>query len=53
MKYNGIIISDIHFGAVNSEQIKHELNNIFLDYLNGMKKIDFIVTYLYFYFNLL
>lgn len=43
MKYNGIIISDIHFGAVNSEQIKHELNNIFLDYLNGMKKIDFIV----------
>lgn len=43
MKYNGVVISDIHFGAIDSQQLKDELSKIFLNYLYDMKKIDFIV----------
>ena len=43
MKYNGIIISDIHFGVIDSIQLKKELNDVFIYYLTTMKKIDFIV----------
>lgn len=43
MKYNGIVISDIHFGVIDPYQLKKELLEVFLYYLEGMKKIDFIV----------
>lgn len=43
MKYNGIIISDIHFGAIDAYQLKKELNDVFIYYLMNMKKIDFII----------
>ena len=43
LKYNGIIISDIHFGATDPSQLKTELANIFIKYLLEMKKIDFII----------
>ena len=43
MKYNGIIISDIHFGVIDSIELKKELTEVFLYYLENMKKIDFIV----------
>ena len=43
LKYNGIIISDIHFGATDPSQLKTELTNIFIKYLLEMKKIDFII----------
>ncbi len=43
MKYNGIVISDIHFGASDVESLKKELIEVFLYYLENMKKIDFII----------
>lgn len=43
MKYNGIVISDIHFGVIDPQQLKKELVEVFLYYLENMKKIDFIV----------
>ena len=43
MKYNGIIISDIHFGATDPDILKRELIEVFLYYLENMKKIDFII----------
>lgn len=43
MKYHGIVISDIHFGAFEPEILQNELHEIFIKYLDSMKKIDFIV----------
>lgn len=43
MKYHGIIISDIHFGAFAPEVLQNELNEIFFKYLDSTKQIDFIV----------
>lgn len=43
MKYNGIIISDIHFGAIDALQLKNELLNVFIKYISELKKIDFII----------
>lgn len=43
MKYNGIVISDIHFGASDPELLKNELTNLFLYYLYNMKTISFII----------
>lgn len=43
MKYHGVVISDIHFGAFSPDILYNELNEIFLKYLDSMKKIDFIV----------
>ena len=43
MKYNGIVISDIHFGVIDPDQLRNELVKSFIYYLENMKKIDFIV----------
>ena len=43
LKYNGVIISDIHFGATDPSELKKELSDVFLKYLSEMKKIDFII----------
>lgn len=43
MKYHGIVVSDIHFGAFEPEILQNELHEIFIKYLDSMKKIDFIV----------
>ena len=43
MKYNGIILSDVHFGAFDPYILKQELENVFIEYLNSMKSIDFII----------
>lgn len=43
MKYHGIIISDIHFGAIDPIKLKEELEDGFIYFLENMKKIDFIV----------
>lgn len=43
MKYNGVTISDIHFGATDSSILLKELSEYFLSYLNRIKKIDFII----------
>lgn len=41
--YNGIIISDIHFGVIDSSTLKNELKESFFKYLDSLKQIDFIV----------
>lgn len=46
MKYNGLLISDIHIGAMNLSQIKEELENCFLSYIENEfkeKSLDFII----------
>ena len=43
MKYHGIVISDIHFGAFEPEILQNELYEIFIKYLESLKKIDFII----------
>lgn len=43
MKYNGIVISDLHFGAFDTKILKNELYEVFIKYLYSLKKIDFIV----------
>lgn len=43
MKYNGIIVSDIHFGVIDSQTLKKELMDGLIYYMLNMKKIDFIV----------
>lgn len=43
MKYTGIVIADIHFGAFNAHTLKSELDNVFLSHLKTLKKINFIV----------
>lgn len=43
MKYNGVVISDIHFGATDPIQLNRELYEIFLKYLTNMKSLDFII----------
>lgn len=46
MKYNGLIISDIHIGAMPVEQIKEELENTFLAYIKNAyksKSLDYII----------
>lgn len=43
MKYDGIVISDIHFGAFDTLQMMEELNKVFIPYLERLKKLDFII----------
>lgn len=43
MKYHGIIISDVHFGAFDPDILQNELEEIFFKYLENMKRIDFII----------
>lgn len=42
MKYDGILISDIHFDAIEADRLKYELENSFLKYIYSLKKIDYI-----------
>lgn len=41
--YNGLVISDIHFGATDPKQLKYELSEGFLKYIDNMKQLDFII----------
>ena len=41
--YTGVVISDIHFGAIDAEQLKEELMEEFIYHLSRMNKIDFII----------
>ena len=46
MEYNGLIISDIHIGAMNIKDIKFELENSFFSYIKSKfedTKLDFII----------
>lgn len=41
--YVGAVISDIHSGAMNGEELLNELDKIFLKYLKSIKVLDFVV----------
>ena len=43
MKYTGVVISDIHFGAFDCKQLSYELNEVFLKYIQDMKKLDYVI----------
>lgn len=43
MKYDGVIISDIHFGATNPDELKLELKEGFIKYIDSLKKLDYII----------
>lgn len=41
--YIGMAISDIHFGAMDSEELLYELNEKFFKYIKSLKVLDFII----------
>lgn len=43
MKYKGIVISDEHFGVMDSKKLMHEHTEIIFQHMKTMKKLDFIV----------
>ena len=43
MKYKGVVISDLHFGAMDNVEFKKELSEIFLFHIMNMKKLDFLI----------
>lgn len=44
MKYKGIVISDIHVGAMSLEKLHREYIEMFIKYINKMKKLDFLIV---------
>lgn len=42
-KYKGIVISDIHVGAMDMDKLHHEYLELFIHKINNMKKLDFLV----------
>lgn len=44
MKYTGVIISDIHVGAMNLNKAYNEYKEIFLYKIKEMEKLDFLVV---------
>lgn len=43
MKYKGLVISDIHVGAMNLEKLYNEYLEMFIKYIKSMKKLDFVI----------
>ena len=44
MKYKGLVISDIHVGAMNLAKLHEEYRELFIKKINDMKSIDFVVV---------
>ena len=44
MKYKGLVISDIHVGAMNLEKLHKEYLEMFIDYIHKMKQLDFLIV---------
>lgn len=44
MNYKGIVISDIHVGAMNIEKLHTEYKEVFLSYLKNLKRLDFLIV---------
>ena len=44
MKYKGLVISDIHVGAMDLEQTRLEFTESFIAYIKKMKKLDFVIV---------
>lgn len=43
LSYVGVIIADVHFGALSSEELYNQLSKHFLNHLKKMKVLDFVV----------
>ena len=43
MKYNGILLADVHWGVMPDEQLRFEMNEIFINYISSLERLDFIV----------
>ena len=42
-KYEGVVIADIHIGSVDTTRLKKELDEYFINYIENLNKLDFIV----------
>lgn len=42
-KYKGIVISDVHVGAMDIEKLHNEYNEIFINKIKQMKTLDFVI----------
>lgn len=42
-KYTGIVISDIHVGALSLDKLYNEYHEIFINYIKKMKSLDFLI----------
>lgn len=42
-KYNGLVISDIHVGAFDINKLNNEYQEIFINYIKTLKKLDFVI----------
>ena len=42
-KYRGLVISDIHVGAMNLEKLHNEYLELFIKKISSMKKLDFLI----------
>ena len=42
-KYKGLVISDIHVGAFDIHKLYDEFINVFIGYINNLKKLDFLI----------
>lgn len=43
MKYNGLIISDIHVGAFDLDKLQEEFKYMVIDRIKDMKKLDYLI----------
>ena len=41
--YEGVVIADIHIGAVDTTHLKYELDEVFIHYIETLEKLDFII----------
>lgn len=42
-KYTGVIIADVHFGAIDDKRLLEELQNGFIQTLDNMSSLDFVI----------
>ena len=43
MKYNGIVIADVHVGAFDINKLNNEYQKIFIDYIKTLDSLDFLI----------
>lgn len=43
MEHVGVLIADVHWGVMPDKQLRFELDEIFINYISSLKRLDFIV----------
>ena len=43
MEHVGVLIADVHWGVMSDKQLRFELDEIFINYISSLKRLDFIV----------